>query len=107
MKLSTILFGVALPDLAITVLVAVLERKPSMLLFAGFFPVMRVIDAALGLYAIPLAFRSRSNGRWKSPARQVSPVPLEPPAPLPPELAATQPLPVIGMSEHFRARPKY
>ncbi len=101
MKLSAIFFGVLLPDLAITVIVALLERKPSMLLFAGFFPVMRVVDAALGLYAIPLAFRSRSNGRWKSPARQLSPVPLEPLAPLPPELAATQPLPMIGAASTF------
>ena len=96
MKLSVIFFGVALPDLAITLIVTLLERKPSMLLFAGFFPVMRVLDAALGLYAIPLAFWSRSNGRWKSPARQLSPVPPEPLVPLPPELAATQPLPIIG-----------
>ena len=101
MKLSAIFFGVVLPDLAITVIVALLERKPSMLLFAGFFPFLRVIDAALGLYAIPLAFRSRSNGRWKSPARQQSPVPLEPLAPLPPELAATQPLPMIGAGSTF------
>jgi cellulose synthase/poly-beta-1,6-N-acetylglucosamine synthase-like glycosyltransferase len=105
MKLSVIFFGVALPDLAITLIVALLERKPSMLLFAGFFPVMRVLDAALGLYAIPLAFRSRSNGRWKSPARQLSPVPVEPLLPLPPELAATQPLPIIGAAGTFAADP--
>ena len=100
-KLSTIFFGVVLPDLAVTVIVATLERKPSMLLLAGFFPIMRVIDAALGLYAIPLAFRSGSSGRWKSPARQMSAVPLEPLAPLPPELAATQPLPMIGAANTF------
>ena len=107
MKLSTILFGVVLPDLAMTVIVAILERRPSMLLFAGFFPVMRVIDAALGLYAIPLAFRSRSNGRWKSPARQMSP-----------RAAGTARAAATGTGgyaaaagdrdgEHFRTRPGY
>jgi cellulose synthase/poly-beta-1,6-N-acetylglucosamine synthase-like glycosyltransferase len=95
MKLSTIFFGVALPDLAMTVLVAALERRPAMLFFAGLFPVLRVIDSAIGLWAIPLTFRSKSNGRWKSPARQVSPVSLEPLVPLPPELAATQPIPMV------------
>jgi poly-beta-1,6-N-acetyl-D-glucosamine synthase len=95
MKLSAIFFGVAVPDLAMTVAVASIERKPSMLAFAGFFPVLRVMDAAIGLSAIPLAFRSRSTGRWKSPARQESPVPLEPLVPLPPELAATQPIPMV------------
>jgi poly-beta-1,6-N-acetyl-D-glucosamine synthase len=105
MRLPTIFFGVALPDLAITVIVAALERKPSMLLFAGFFPVLRVIDAAIGLYAIPLTFRSRSNGRWKSPARQVSAASLEPLVPLPPELAATQPIPLVRVAPGIASHP--
>jgi biofilm PGA synthesis N-glycosyltransferase PgaC len=94
MKLSTLFFGVIIPDLLITVIVTVLERKPSMLLFAGFFPFLRVIDAALGLWAIPLTFFQRSNGRWKSPARQANPIAMEPLVALPPELAATQPIPL-------------
>jgi cellulose synthase/poly-beta-1,6-N-acetylglucosamine synthase-like glycosyltransferase len=103
MKLSTILFGVLLPDLAMTLIVAILERQPRMLLFAAFFPVMRVIDAALGLWAIPLTFLSRSTGRWKSPARQESVIPAAPVEPLPPSLASTQPVPVIPADEPFPA----
>ena len=95
MKLSVIFFGVALPDLAITLIVTLLERNLHAAV-RRFLPCHAVLDAALGLYAIPLAFWSRSNGRWKSPARQLSPVPPEPLVPLPPELAATQPLPIIG-----------
>ena len=98
MTLATIFFGVLVPDLAITVIVVVLERKPSMLLFAGFYPLLRVVDAAIGLYAILLTFRSRSNGRWKSPARQVSPASLEPLVPLPAEMAATQLMPRLQVT---------
>lgn len=105
MRLSTIFFGVVVPDLAITVIVVVLERKPSMLLFAGFFPLLRVVDAAIGLYAILLTFRSRSNGRWKSPARQVRPASLEPLVPLLPEMAATQLMPRLQVTSRNVSAP--
>jgi poly-beta-1,6-N-acetyl-D-glucosamine synthase len=98
MTLATILFGVLIPDLCMTAIVAVLERKPSMLLFAGFFPLLRVVDSAIGLYAILLTFRSRSNGRWKSPARQVSPASLEPLVALPSEMQATQMMPRLQVT---------
>jgi hypothetical protein len=77
----------------------------SMLLFAGFFPLLRVVDAAIGLYAILLTFRSRCNGTWKSPARQVSPASLEPPVPLPPELEATQLMPRLRVTSGNVSRP--
>ncbi|HWG61194.1 MAG TPA: glycosyltransferase family 2 protein [Streptosporangiaceae bacterium] len=69
MTLGRILFGVLVPDLAITALVAAIERRPRLLLATPFFPFMRVLDAALGLYSIPLAWLSTSSGRWKSPTR--------------------------------------
>jgi hypothetical protein len=53
-----------------TCLVTVIERRPRLLLSAPFFPFMRVLDAWLGLYAIPLAWLASSNGVWKSPARR-------------------------------------
>jgi poly-beta-1,6-N-acetyl-D-glucosamine synthase len=70
MKLSAVLFGVVLPDYALTVLVAVLERRPRLLLLGFFFPLLRVVDAAIGLTAIPAGWLVRSNGVWKSPARR-------------------------------------
>lgn len=91
MQLTTIAFGVLLPDLAMTVIVAIIERQPRMLLFAPLFPVLRVLDAALGLWAIQLAFRARSDGRWQSPARQQRLVPLEPAAALAPQFAGDGP----------------
>jgi poly-beta-1,6-N-acetyl-D-glucosamine synthase len=70
MSLIRIFYGVVVPDLAMTVLVALVERRPRLLLAAVFFPFMRVLDSAIGLWAIPLAWLARSNGIWKSPTRR-------------------------------------
>jgi biofilm PGA synthesis N-glycosyltransferase PgaC len=69
-QLSTVLFGVLVPDYLLTCLVVVLERRPRLLLVGVFFPLMRMLDAAISLYAIPAAWLLRSNGRWKSPVRR-------------------------------------
>jgi poly-beta-1,6-N-acetyl-D-glucosamine synthase len=71
LTLTAVLFGVVLPDYLLTCVVAVLERQPRLLLLGVFFPFMRMLDACIGLYAIPAAWLSRSSGRWKSPARRV------------------------------------
>jgi cellulose synthase/poly-beta-1,6-N-acetylglucosamine synthase-like glycosyltransferase len=68
--LTRIFYGVIVPDLAMTCLVAAVERRPRLLLAGVFFPFMRVLDSAIGLWAIPLAWLANSNGVWKSPARQ-------------------------------------
>jgi cellulose synthase/poly-beta-1,6-N-acetylglucosamine synthase-like glycosyltransferase len=78
MKFSAVLFGVALPDYALTVLVAVLDRRPRLLLLGLFFPLLRIVDAAIGLMAIPAGWFVRSNGTWKSPARRAIESPAEP-----------------------------
>jgi poly-beta-1,6-N-acetyl-D-glucosamine synthase len=69
MTLKVIFLGVFLPDVLTTIFVAVVERRPRLLLCAFFFPFMRVLDAGIGLYAIPQAWLGNSNGKWKSPAR--------------------------------------
>ncbi|HEY7145798.1 MAG TPA: glycosyltransferase family 2 protein [Streptosporangiaceae bacterium] len=68
--LPRILYGVGVPDFAMTCLVTLAERRPRLLLSAVFFPFMRVLDAFIGLQAIPLAWLASSNGVWKSPARR-------------------------------------
>jgi poly-beta-1,6-N-acetyl-D-glucosamine synthase len=101
MTLRLMFFGVALPDYAITCFVAVIERRPRLLLAGFFFPAMRVLDAAIGLYAIPLAWLATSSGRWKSPARHAAPkisagqiaAPLPAPA-IAAAMAAEQAIPV-------------
>jgi biofilm PGA synthesis N-glycosyltransferase PgaC len=77
MKLSAVLFGVAVPDYAMTCLVAVLDRRARLLFFGLFFPILRVIDAAIALSAVPAGWLVRSSGVWQSPARRA----VEPPAP--------------------------
>jgi poly-beta-1,6-N-acetyl-D-glucosamine synthase len=79
MTLSGVFFGVLVPDLALTCAVAVLDRRPGLLLIGLAFPVLRLVDAAIGLAAIPIAWFSASTGRWKSPARRV--IPAGPPDP--------------------------
>jgi poly-beta-1,6-N-acetyl-D-glucosamine synthase len=70
MTLIRIFYGVVVPDLAMTLVVALVERHPRLLLAAVFFPFLRVLDSAIGLWAIPLAWLARSNGVWKSPTRR-------------------------------------
>ena len=72
LTLTAVLFGVVLPDYLITCAVAVLERQPRLLLLGVFFPFLRMLDAAIGLYAIPAAWLARSSGRWQSPARRAA-----------------------------------
>jgi poly-beta-1,6-N-acetyl-D-glucosamine synthase len=69
-RLTTVLFGVVLPDYLLTCAVALIERRPRLLLLGVFFPVLRIVDAMIALYSVPVAWLSRSSGRWKSPARR-------------------------------------
>jgi biofilm PGA synthesis N-glycosyltransferase PgaC len=84
MKLSAVLFGVALPDYAMTVLVAGLERRPRLLLVGIFFPLLRIVDAVISLGAIPAGWIVRSSGVWQSPARRaIEDAPEQPALPCP------------------------
>jgi len=90
MTLWAILFGVLLPDYAMTCLVAVLDRRPRLLFFGLFFPILRVIDAAIALSAVPAGWFVRSSGVWQSPTRRAfEPTPM--PAPI---ATRTPPVPV-------------
>jgi poly-beta-1,6-N-acetyl-D-glucosamine synthase len=62
--------GVLAPDIAITCVVAVIDRQPRLLALGVFFPLMRLLDAAVGLYAVPAAWLRSADGHWKSPARR-------------------------------------
>lgn len=85
-KPVTVLFGVVVPDYLLTITVAVIERRPRLLLLGVFFPFLRIVDAMIALYSVPVAWLSRSSGRWKSPARRaaIGPGPPAPPALTPP-----------------------
>ena len=103
MKLSAVLFGVAVPDYAMTCLVAVLDRRPRLLFFGCSSRSLRVIDAAIALSAVPAGWFVRSNGTWQSPARRA----VEPPAPAPGSItsrpvAAARSAPVAASAEPRR-----
>ncbi|GAA4615525.1 glycosyltransferase family 2 protein [Saccharopolyspora hordei] len=69
---SALVFGVLVPDLALTCVVALVHRQPRYLLVGLLFLPMRVLDAAIALYAIPGAWLTKSSGRWRSPGRHVA-----------------------------------
>ena len=68
--LPLVLAAVLIPDLLQSIGVAVLERRPRYLLFAPAFLLLRVVDAAIGLYSLPMAWAERSTGSWVSPQRR-------------------------------------
>jgi len=72
-----VLLGVAVPDYALTVLVAVLQRRPAYLLLGlGFLP-LRCLDAWLCLRSLWQTRSTQSAGIWASPQRRA-------PGPAPP-----------------------
>jgi biofilm PGA synthesis N-glycosyltransferase PgaC len=100
MRLSGLLFGVVVPDFALTLAVAVLDRRPGLVLIGPLFPLLRLVDSVIGLAAIPLAWFSKASGRWKSPERRVEPadrseaaVPASAPVPALP--VAALPVPAV------------
>lgn len=82
-NMPALAIGILVPDLSLTILVTVLERRPRLLLCAPFFVFLRVVDACLALVTLPMAWFARSDGRWKSPARRALPAAVaEQPEPL-------------------------
>jgi cellulose synthase/poly-beta-1,6-N-acetylglucosamine synthase-like glycosyltransferase len=73
LTLPGVVSGVLVPDFALTCVAAVVERQPRLLLFGAFFPVVRLLDAVIGLYAVPAAWLKTSSGRWQSPTRRAIP----------------------------------
>ncbi|QEO09438.1 glycosyltransferase family 2 protein [Protaetiibacter larvae] len=65
-----IVAGVLLPDYLLSVLAAVLAKRPSYLVRGLVFPVLRMLDALLCLQAMRDAFVRRTDGRWASPERR-------------------------------------
>jgi cellulose synthase/poly-beta-1,6-N-acetylglucosamine synthase-like glycosyltransferase len=65
--------AILLPDYLLTCVVAVLERRPRLLLAGLLFMPIKVTDAAITLYSLPRAWLERSNGHWVSPTRRAMP----------------------------------
>jgi poly-beta-1,6-N-acetyl-D-glucosamine synthase len=67
--LSGLLFLAAI-DYLLTCLTALAFRRPILLLYGVGFLALRFVDATAALWAIPQAWRTRSDGRWTSPTRR-------------------------------------
>lgn len=65
-----VLIGFILPDLLMTTVAAVSLRRPRLLLASPLFPLMRLVDASVWLWTLPMAWRTRSSGSWVSPTRR-------------------------------------
>jgi poly-beta-1,6-N-acetyl-D-glucosamine synthase len=58
-----------LPDYLITCLVALVRRRPSLLLYGFAFLLVRVIDATATMWTLYRLWHAKSSGRWMSPRR--------------------------------------
>jgi biofilm PGA synthesis N-glycosyltransferase PgaC len=66
-----LILGVFIPDYVLTILGAIIARKPEYLLMGFLFPALRVVDAFLCVRAlIGALLLPASHGAWKSPPRR-------------------------------------
>lgn len=70
---ALLLVVLVVEECIIGALLAVRLKRPHYLLLALAFPALRLLDAALVLYTLPLTWIERSTGSWKSPARRALP----------------------------------
>ncbi|WP_382304096.1 glycosyltransferase [Herbiconiux sp. UC225_62] len=65
-----LILGVVIPDYLLSVLAAVVSKRPVYLAYGVIFPFFRIVDALLCTVALFEALFSRSTGSWKSPSRR-------------------------------------
>lgn len=64
-----VLLAIIVFDYLMTVVVAMIEKKPQLLFYGLFFFPIRYLEMIVFLYAIPVALFGKSDGKWKSPKR--------------------------------------
>jgi biofilm PGA synthesis N-glycosyltransferase PgaC len=65
-----LVLGLVLPDLAVSIVTAIVGRNARFLLYAPVFPLLRILDAGLCLSALRRALTGSSSGVWQSPQRR-------------------------------------
>lgn len=70
LPVPVLVLGALVPDYVLTVIAAVIARRPAFLLLGVLFPLVRLVDAATCLQRLGTAFGVRSNGAWASPSRR-------------------------------------
>jgi cellulose synthase/poly-beta-1,6-N-acetylglucosamine synthase-like glycosyltransferase len=69
MTVFSIFFALFAFEYVISVVIAIIDRKPLLIFYGLFFIPLRYIEAFVFLSTIPRAFFTNSNGMWKSPKR--------------------------------------
>jgi poly-beta-1,6-N-acetyl-D-glucosamine synthase len=69
---TVLVLGIVIPDLALSVVTAILTRNARFLSYAPVFPLLRILDAALCIVALRRALAGSSNGVWQSPQRRTA-----------------------------------
>lgn len=64
-----LMIGLFLMDYISTVVAAIIERRPSLLIYGLGFIFLRYIDSVIYITSIPIAFLTKSSGIWESPKR--------------------------------------
>jgi hypothetical protein len=67
-----LVLGLVIPDLALSILAAIVTRHRGFLLYAPVFPFLRMLDAVLTLVALRRALVGSSSGVWQSPQRRAT-----------------------------------
>ncbi|MBI2984089.1 MAG: glycosyltransferase family 2 protein [Candidatus Kerfeldbacteria bacterium] len=75
LSVSDILVGIFLVDYVITVIIALGEKKPVILLYGLGFVFLRYLDALMFVIALPISLLKRSHGQWIPPQRQAYTLP--------------------------------
>jgi len=70
LSLLDLAIGLFAMDYFTTIIAAVFEKKPILLLYGLGFIFLRYIDAFIHLYTLPMAFIVKSRGIWISPKRK-------------------------------------
>jgi cellulose synthase/poly-beta-1,6-N-acetylglucosamine synthase-like glycosyltransferase len=65
-----LILGLVVPDLAVSIVTAIVGRNARFLLYAPAFPLLRILDAVLCLSALRRALVGSSSGVWQSPQRR-------------------------------------
>lgn len=83
LSVSDLLVGIFLIDYLLTIVIAVFEKKPALLLYGLGFFFLRYLDALVFVITLPMALFTHSRGQWVSPKRQAYTIPSdEQPRPL-------------------------
>jgi cellulose synthase/poly-beta-1,6-N-acetylglucosamine synthase-like glycosyltransferase len=69
-QLRYLIFGILIPDYALTLVAAIALRRPRYMLLGVVFIGLRIIDAATYLWACQQAWLQHSSGIWQSPKRR-------------------------------------